>query len=83
MNKGHVYKMVDGIFGILTHSPTTQVLCRVIDVDTVEEACTLLSKDFSGHFLPLTSEDDHKWAKQVLAGRQGGSVLVLTDPYAR
>ena len=78
MHTGHVYTIAPGFFGILTHYPRPEVLCRIIDVDTVGEACTLLGADFSGIFVPLTSVDDHKWAQSVLNGRQRSSMRLLT-----
>jgi hypothetical protein len=62
MDKGYVFKLAPGIFGILTYRPTTETLCRIIDTENVYVACAMLAQEFSGTFVPADS-DQVAWAK--------------------
>ena len=39
MQIGHVFRISNRIYGILTYSPRTHVLCRVIETDSIPVAC--------------------------------------------
>ena len=80
LKAGYVYKMTDGIFGIVVYrfpgSKKTELLCRMIDTDSVYEACEILNAEFAGVFKPADT-DTRKWGETIM--RAQGSARVLTD----
>lgn len=80
LKEGHVYRMCDGIFGIVVFrypgSNKTELLCRVIDVDTVRDACKALASEFAGKFTPCDT-DLKAWGETLMHNR--GSATLLTN----
>ena len=80
MKPGYVYKLTSGIFGIVVYrapgSNKTELLCRVIDTDSVLEACEILRSQFAGAFTPANA-DQAQWGNAVWS--VDSSVKVLTN----
>lgn len=76
---GAVYKQASGIFGIVVYrspgSNKTEVISRVIDTDSVYEACEILSREFAGEFKPADI-DQTQWG-QIVAESQGSCRVLL------
>jgi len=72
MQKGYVFAVADGFFGIFTFS--TPIIMRVIpDATTEQEACAALSAQFAGHFTPANNAVK-RYARGKLS-RRGASIL--------
>ncbi len=82
LTPGHVYRIMDGLFGIVVYrrvgSTKTEIMCRVIDVDTVREACAILNSEFAGKFTPADS-DTELWGK-TLTATQDMTILTTVAP---
>jgi hypothetical protein len=80
MKEGNVYKIMDGVFGIVVFrypgSNKTELLCRFMDCETVREACKELGEMFAGKFVPCDT-DLAAWGRAIMRNR--GSAILLTD----
>lgn len=74
MQSGFVSKFTEGFFLILHYGATTRVYARVIDAETVRDACSELGRLFSGTFTPADA-DQIAWSRALL--NRGGGVPVL------
>ena len=76
MQSGYVFNLGAGIFGVLFYGKRTDILLRMIDTDSVYDACRILGGQFAGRFVPADS-DQAAWGRTIFNVR--GSALVLTD----
>ena len=77
MTTGYVFQLdpkCPGFWAILFYGETTQVQLRIIETDSVYDACTRLGAEFAGRFIPADS-DQIAWGRVVFKAR--GSALVL------
>jgi len=74
MQTGYVFKLAERIFGILTYSPETRVLCRVIETDSIPAACEELGRNFAGEFRPANM-DETAWGKTIVDVRSAAELL--------
>ena len=67
MQRGHVYKIMDSVFAIVSYYPETRTYCRVFadDVSSEFEACDRLAREFAGEFV-VADSDTRKWGEQIV-----------------
>ena len=75
MQTGHVYKILDGVFGIVSYYPKTEVRVRILPEVTSEmEACKSLARTHAGRFV-VADTDTRKWGQVIYRAR--GYALAL------
>lgn len=75
MTHGYVFRLAAGIWGILAYLDRPTVFCRIIETDSVYDACAQLGRQFAGAFSPADT-DQIAWAKVVHARHPA---ILLTD----
>lgn len=64
--RGHVYKITDNVYGVVSFYPKTEVFVRVLADNVSEtEACEILSREFAGAFV-VADSDTRKWGETIV-----------------
>ena len=74
MTHGYLFKLAPGFWGILAYLDRPTVFIRVIDTDSVYQACEELSRTHAGHFSPADT-DQVAWGNVIFKARGGAELL--------